>query len=259
MTIVVIAIGIVGWRWQRPDAPAAPARIRAIAVLPLANLSGDPGQDYFADGMTEALIADLARLRGVDVISRTSVMQFKGSLKPLRQIARELSVDAVVEGSVIRAGDRVRVTAQLIEGATDKHLWVNDYDREVRDVLALQQDVAGAIAREIRATLASDGTPVPIPHRVDPAAHDLYLKGHDLCTGSTSRRLLRRSDCSRRPFGSTRRSPKRGPHWPQRTRSVGSGCDGLSSDRPARARRSHARWRWTPRARRPTPFSARSA
>ncbi|HEV3140754.1 MAG TPA: serine/threonine-protein kinase, partial [Vicinamibacterales bacterium] len=155
---IIVAIAFVGWPSRRNGGPpAAPARIRAIAVLPLANLSGDASQDFFADGMTEALITDLARLKGVDVISRTSVTQYKGTQKPLRQIARELSVDAVVEGSVIRAGDRVRITAQLIEGATDKHLWANDYDRDARDVLALQRDVAGAIAREVHATLATDG------------------------------------------------------------------------------------------------------
>jgi TolB-like protein/Tfp pilus assembly protein PilF/predicted Ser/Thr protein kinase len=174
---LLVALAVAGWPWRRAAAPAA---IRAIAVLPLANLSGDATQDFFADGMTEALITDLARLKGVDVISRTSVMQYKGTQKPLRQIARELSVDAVVEGSVMRAGDRVRITAQLIDGATDKHLWANDYDRDARDVLALQHDVAGAIAREVRATLVTDGTLPSTPHRVDPAAHDLYLKGSAL-------------------------------------------------------------------------------
>ncbi len=178
----VVIAGVIGWRWRKP-APAvagAPAVIRAIAVLPLANLSGDANQDFFADGMTEALITDLARLKGVNVISRTSVMQFKATRRPLPEIARELSVDAVIAGSVIRSGDRVRVSAQLIEGATDKHLWANDYDRDARDILALQRDVAGAIAREIRATLVTDGAGASVARSVDPAAHDLYLKGREL-------------------------------------------------------------------------------
>jgi len=178
-------VALVAWQSRRgpafPAPPAgAPGRIRAIAVLPLANLSGDASQDFFADGMTEALITDLARLKGVDVISRTSVLQYKATKTPLREIARALSVDAIVEGSVIRAGDRVRVTAQLIEGATDKHLWANDYDRDARDVLALQHDVADAIAGEIHATLTADGTAPPAVRRVNPAAHDLYLKGRPL-------------------------------------------------------------------------------
>jgi serine/threonine-protein kinase len=182
LVIVAVVAAALGWRWRTSGGGSSSApRIHAIAVLPLANLSGDATQDYFADGMTEALITDLARVKGLDVISRTSVMQYKATQKTLRQIARELAVDAVVEGSVIRAGDRVRITAQLIEASSDRHLWANDYDRDARDVLTLQHEVARAIAREVRATLTpQDEARLAGGRRVDPAAHDAYLKGREL-------------------------------------------------------------------------------
>src|SRR5579863_4558944 len=116
----------------------APAGIRSLAVLPLENLSGDASQNYFADGMTDELITNLAQISALRVISRTSVMAYKGARKPLPQIARELNVDAVVEGTVLRSGDQVRITAQLIEASTDKHLWSQSYEGELRDTLALQ-------------------------------------------------------------------------------------------------------------------------
>ncbi len=115
---------------------ARPGRIKALAVLPLENLSGDPEQEYFADGMTEALITDLAQIRALRVISRTSTMQYKGAKKALLEVARELNVDAVVEGSVLRSGDRVRITADLIHAATDQHLWAKSYERDLRDILS---------------------------------------------------------------------------------------------------------------------------
>jgi TolB-like protein/Flp pilus assembly protein TadD len=152
--------------------------IRSLAVLPLANLSRDPEQEYFADGMTEELITVLAGLDGVRVISRTSAMRYKGSGKSIPQIARELGVDAVVEGSALRAGDRVRITAQLIRGSADQHLWANAYERDLRDVLALQGEVARAIAAEIRTTLARPaGVTAQPPRAVDPKALEAYLKG----------------------------------------------------------------------------------
>jgi TolB-like protein len=153
-------------------------RIRSLAVLPLENLSNDTGQEYFADGMTEQLITDLAQISALKVISRTSVMQYKGALKPLPQIAQELGVDAVVEGSVQRSGDRVRITAQLIDARADQHLWARSYERDLRDVLALQDEVAQAIANELKITLASQGQPRPAGARpVDPKAYEAYLKG----------------------------------------------------------------------------------
>jgi TolB-like protein len=153
-------------------------RIRALAVLPLDDFSKDPEQEYFADGMTEAIITQLAQIQALKVSSRTSAMAYKGARKPLRRIAEELGVDAVVEGSVARAGDRVRVTAQLIEAATDKHLWAASYDRETKDVLVLQDEVARDIAREIRVQLTPAERARFAAHRaVNPEAYDLYLKG----------------------------------------------------------------------------------
>ena len=163
---------------DRLSGGATPHRIQSLAVLPLENLSGDPEQEYFTDGMTEALIADLAKVRALKVISRTSAMRYKGSDKPLPEIAGELGVDAVVEGSVLRADDEVPITAQLIYAATDEHLWAESYQRELRDILALQSEVAGAVAQAIQVAitpeeqlrLASTGS-------VDPEAHEAYLKG----------------------------------------------------------------------------------
>lgn len=144
-----------------PAAPSAAVRTAArpreagvsIAVLPFANISGDPQQEYFTDGMTEAIITDLAKVRALRVISRTSVMRYKGGSKPLPEIARELGVSAIVEGSVVRAGDRVRVTAQLIDATSDEHLWAESYDRDLKDVLALQAELAQAITREVGVAL----------------------------------------------------------------------------------------------------------
>ncbi len=149
------------------DAP----QMRSLAVLPLENLSRDPEQEYFAEGLTEALITTLAKIGELRVVSRTSAMQYKGVHKPLREIARELEVDAIVEGSVLRAGRRVRITAQLIDVAKESHLWAESYERDLRDVLALQSELARAIAREIRIKL----TPV------DQARFaDAPVKGSDL-------------------------------------------------------------------------------
>jgi len=153
-------------------------RIRSVAVLPLTNFSHDPEQEYFADGMTEALICDLAKLRAVKITSRTSVMRYKGSVTPLPQIADELNVDAVVEGSVIRVGSRVRITAQLIHAATDTHLWAESYDRDFEDVLLVQSEIARAIAREIHAAVTpEEASRLKRARRVNPDAYEAYLKG----------------------------------------------------------------------------------
>ena len=157
---------------------AAASRIKAIAVLPLANFSSDPEQDYFVDGMTEALITDLAQIGALRVISRTSAMRYKGSDKPLPEIARELNVDGFVEGSVLRVGDRVRITAQLIHAATDQHIWAKSYERDLSDVLALQSEVARAIADEVQAKLTpQERARLARVRPVNPAAHEAYLKG----------------------------------------------------------------------------------
>jgi eukaryotic-like serine/threonine-protein kinase len=174
---LVIVLDIGGVRGRLLSKTGA-QRIRSLAVLPLENLSNDTGQEYFADGMTEQLITDLAQISALKVISRTSVMQYKGARKPLPQIAQELGVDAVVEGSVQRSGDRVRITAQLIDARADQHLWARSYERDLRDVLALQDEVAQAIANELKITLASQGQPRLAGARpVDPKAYEAYLKG----------------------------------------------------------------------------------
>ncbi|HXZ79501.1 MAG TPA: protein kinase, partial [Terriglobales bacterium] len=153
-------------------------RIRSVAVLPLTNFSRDPEQEFFADGMTEALICDLAKLRGVKITSRTSVMRYKGSETPLPRIAEELNVDAVVEGSVLRVGPRVRITAQLIQAATDTHVWAESYDRDFADVLLVQSEIARAIAREIQVAITSEEAKrLSRARRVNPEAYEAYLKG----------------------------------------------------------------------------------
>jgi eukaryotic-like serine/threonine-protein kinase len=165
-----------------PGAAVETRAIRAIAVLPLANFSADPSQEFLADGITDALITCLSRIRALRVISRTSAMSYKGAAKPLPQIARELRVDAVIEGSVVRAGGRVRVTAQLVEASSDTQLWSESYERDLDDILRLQSDVAQAIADSIkvtvtpeeRASLGGDGG------AVNPDAHLAYLRGRFL-------------------------------------------------------------------------------
>ncbi len=152
--------------------------IRSLAVLPLDNLSGDSSQNYFADGMTDELITDLAQISALRVISRTSVMSYKGARKPLPQIARELNVDAVVEGTVLRSGDQVRITAQLIDASTDKHLWSQSYEGDLRDTLALQNRVASAIADQIRINLTpQEKAALKDARVVNPEAYESYLKG----------------------------------------------------------------------------------
>lgn len=134
-------------RAPEQTAPAkAEKRIESIAVLPLKNISGKPDQEYFADGMTEELIARLSRIGSLCVISRTSITEYKGTKKKIPQIAKELNVDALVEGSVLQSGNRVRITAQLIHAATDKHLWAQSYERDLSDVITLQNEVARTIA-----------------------------------------------------------------------------------------------------------------
>ena len=187
LAAVVGAAAVAAWQFFgafEPTTVPSSAPIRSIAVLPMENLSGDPEQEYFADGMTEALIGDLAKIGSLRVISRTSVMQYKDVRKPLREIAQELDVDAVIEGTVMRAEDRVRITVQLIHARSDTHLWNERYDRELSDVLALQSDVARAVAKQIRVELTpEDQARLAGTRRVDPEAHEAYLRGlHHLWT-----------------------------------------------------------------------------
>jgi TolB-like protein/Tfp pilus assembly protein PilF len=157
---------------------AGQIRIGSLAVLPLENLSHDPEQEYFADGMTEELITDLAKISALRVISRTSVMQYKGTRKTLPEIARELGVDGIVEGSVEKLGDRVRITAQLIAAPEDRHVRAESYERDSKDVLSMQDEVARDIAGEINAALTpQERTRLARARAVNPEAHDLYLRG----------------------------------------------------------------------------------
>src|ERR1051326_1816730 len=184
VTIALIVLtALVIWRLsdirnlitREPSSPA-----RAIAVLPLLNLSSDASQDYFADGMTEALTTELATIESLQVNSRSSSMSYKGTKKALPVIARELHADALVEGSVQRVGGRVRITAQLIRAASDKHLWAETYERDASDILALEDDVAGAVAQQVASRL---GGPQPLERRsqakpISPEAYEAYLKAN---------------------------------------------------------------------------------
>src|SRR5262245_13627038 len=177
--LVLLVIGGLGyWSSRHAGTTAARPEIKSLAVLPLENLSGDPAQEYFADGMTEALISNLTQVRALRVISRTSVMRFKGSRKPLAEIARELNVDAVIEGSVQRDSGRVKITARLIRAADETPLRSFDYERELADVLKLQSDVARAVAGEIRTQVtAEERARLASARRVNPEAHEAYLLG----------------------------------------------------------------------------------
>jgi TolB-like protein/predicted Ser/Thr protein kinase len=175
---LLLALNVAGLRDRLARRAARTPKIESIAVLPLENLSGDPEQDYFADGMTEALIAELGQIGSLRVISRTSAMRYKKTDKPLPQIAKELNVDAVIEGSVLRAGDKVRITAQLIGAVPERHLWARSYERDLRDVLSLQSEVARAIADEIKANVTPDvQARLASARPVNPEAYRLYLLG----------------------------------------------------------------------------------
>ncbi len=165
-----------GWILGKEYAPSA---IKSIAVLPLENLSGDSAQDYFADGMTDALITNLSKFGALRVISRTSSMPYKGAQKSLPEIAQELDVDAVVEGTVARAGNRVRINAQLVDAHRDQHLWARQYDAELKDVLQLQSDLASAIAMEVAGKLAPNELSrlKAKSRQVNPQAYEAFLKG----------------------------------------------------------------------------------
>lgn len=166
--------GVRRWLWRRGPAP----KIQSLVVLPLENLSRDPEQDYFADGMTEELITELTKISALHVISRRSAIYYKGTKKTLPQIAQELGVDGVIEGTVQRSGDRVRVSAQLVEGRTDHHLWADTYDRDLHDVLALEGEVARSIAHEIQLKLTPEENARLVQgRRVSTEAYEAYLKG----------------------------------------------------------------------------------
>jgi eukaryotic-like serine/threonine-protein kinase len=183
--LLFLALGLASWlvyimkgkERHKPGLPV-PGAIQSVAVLPLENLSGDPSQDYFADGMTDALITELSQIRKLRVISRTSVMQYKHTQKPLDQIAEDLNVDAIVEGTVVRSGDRVRISAKLFQTNVEGALWGGNFERNFTDVLALQSDVATAIARGIQVQLSSaEQNQLARSRSVVPEAYEAYLKG----------------------------------------------------------------------------------
>jgi len=178
---LVLAAGTtvyVHWRRTGPEAAGVLPAIRSLAVLPLENLSGDKEQEYFAAGMTDALTTDLAQIGSLRVISETSARQFKGSKESLPQIGHDLKVDAVVEGAVTRSENRVRVTAQLVEARSDHHLWARSYERDLKDVLVLEDEIAKDISEQIRVTLSPNERRLLVQaHAVDPEAYDTYLRG----------------------------------------------------------------------------------
>ncbi|HYB76815.1 MAG TPA: winged helix-turn-helix domain-containing protein [Candidatus Bathyarchaeia archaeon] len=178
--IALAAIFDVGELRSRLRSSAAP-QIRSLAVLPLQNLSDDPSQEYFSEGMTDSLITDLAQIGSLKVISRTSSIQYKQTSKSLPEVARELNVDGIVEGTVQRSGDRVRINVQLIQGASDKHLWAKSYERDLRDVFALERDVTDDIARQIQVKLTMPGRVRVRP--VDTRVLDAYIRGNYFLNG----------------------------------------------------------------------------
>ena len=180
LALAVIAGGVLYWARgrQKENRRPLPGAIQSVAVLPLANLSGDPSQDYFADGMTDAIITELSQIRKLRVISRTSVMQYKHTQKSLDQIAQDLNVDAIVEGSVVHAGDKVRISAKLFQTNIEGALWGENFERNFTDVLALQSDVATEIARSIQVELSgTEQSQLAWSRSVVPEAYEAYLKG----------------------------------------------------------------------------------
>ncbi len=192
--IIVLSLLAVAWALKRGLAArrASEPAITSLAVLPLKNLSGDPAQEYFADGMTEELIGRLSSIRGLRIISRTSVMRFKDTRQSVPEIARALQVDAIVEGSVLREGSQVRVNVQLIRGATDEHIWAKEYQRQNRSILRLQAEIAQTIVRQVRVTLSPQAQlGLAETQELDPEAYEDYLKGRYYLNQSTEDALKR--------------------------------------------------------------------
>jgi TolB-like protein/DNA-binding winged helix-turn-helix (wHTH) protein/Tfp pilus assembly protein PilF len=167
----------VGKVRARLERKSGASQIHSLAVLPLRNLSADPAQEYFSDGLTDALITDLAQIASLKVISRTSSMQYKQTKKSLPEIARELNVDGIIEGAVQRSGDRVRITAQLIYAPSDKHVWVDSYERDMRDIFTLEREVTGDIAHQVQGRLTTPNQTVAPPRPVNPQVLEAYLQG----------------------------------------------------------------------------------
>jgi TolB-like protein/DNA-binding winged helix-turn-helix (wHTH) protein len=192
-----VAVLLAGWWYWHAKLPwfGSAQRVESLAVLPLVNLSGDPNQEYFADGMTEALTADLAQIGALRVISRATVMQYKGTKKPLPEIAQQLKTDVIVLGSVLRSGQRVRVTAELVRASTDRHLWAETYERDLGDILDLQNEVARAIADEIQAKITpKEQGRLARRRKVNTDAYEEYLKGRFFVNQFTEEALQKSID-----------------------------------------------------------------
>jgi TolB-like protein/DNA-binding winged helix-turn-helix (wHTH) protein len=193
--LTVLGVSIIAFRYLNLSRWLPRAPVHSIAVLPLKNLSGDPADEYFAEGMTDELITDLAKISALRVSSFTSISKYKTTSKPLPQIARELQVDGIVEGSVLRSGDRLRITAQLIYAPNDQHLWAEEYQRYVRDVIDLQHEVAREIAEQVRVTLTpNERTRLATAGAVDPLAYDKYLRGRSYWNQRNEASLLKAID-----------------------------------------------------------------
>jgi TolB-like protein/tetratricopeptide (TPR) repeat protein len=200
--VVVVAAAI--WGFNRGDVDDNPvsAEIRSLVVLPLDNLMNDPEQDYFVEGMHEALITELSKIKALRVISRTSAMKYLDSGKSVPEIGQELNVDAVIEGSVLRAGNTVRITAQLINARSDQHIWAENFDRELTDILGLYADVTRNIAASIRITLTPEDTArLDVPQSIDIDAYDLFLQGDYACQRWTPDEMRRGIGLMRRAIG----------------------------------------------------------
>jgi len=179
IALTLILSVVTFWMVRRSSHSLDTRRIQSLAVLPLDNLSGDASQQYLADGMTDELITSLGRIRALRVISQTTAMEYKNAHKPLPQIARELNVDAIVEGSVLRSGDKIRIAAQLVAAPTEKQLWAQTYEGDMHDVLGLQNQVASAVAEQIRIQLTpTEQTQLADAQNVNPAAYEALLKGN---------------------------------------------------------------------------------
>jgi len=189
IAVIVVALAVYGWSYyQQRDVEVG--AIRSVVVLPFENLMNDPDQDFFVEGMHDALITQLSKVSSLHIISRTSAMHYAGSDKPLSEIARELNVDAALEGSVLRAGDVVRVTTQLIDARNDRNIWSENFDRQLVDILALYNDVTREITYQVRVTVTpEEDASLETRGQIDPAAYELYLKGRYLCGNWSPREM----------------------------------------------------------------------
>ena len=249
--LAVLAL-LLGSRYWRDPTVVSPNRIRSLAVLPLDNLSGDPEQEYFTEGMTDELITALGQYSALNVISRTSVMRYKGAQKTVPEIARELHVDAILQGSVLRSGNRTRITAQLTDGVSDRNLWGRSYERDMRDVLALQDEVARAIADEIEVRLTGARTKATAAAVVAPEAHEAYFA--DATIGTSGRLMVfkKLATTSSARLRLTRTTLLHTRAWPTPTPCLATTESSLQETRFLKPKlRRSTRWRWTKRLAKP--------